>query len=453
VNPENTTIEPKIKAALAKEITYIEQTSGRVIVAYSGGLDSCVLLNLVCKFINRPIYAIHINHGLNPDAELWQDHCAQSCKILKVDYVSTNVAVSSEGSQEAAAREVRYEAFESFLEQDDLLLLAHHLNDQIETLFLKMFRGSAPFGLEGMPKHRKLGLGSIYRPLLEISQEEIRDYAEFATLNWIDDSSNQNVAFDRNFLRHKIIPLIESRWPNFKESLVKNDSSTRRVRVEMLALAKMDFENVSLCNDRLDLLALGRLSFTRQLSLIRYWFQSLHLAHIPGESMMRESLNSFFVGGDNTSPKLEWRGKVLQRFSQVLYMYDALDSSALSDSHKGKLTSDTTMIKLGNGYLTLGKLFSSGLAIEDITNLSIRRRKGGEQMAFKEQHKSLKNLFQENAIPVFLRDYWPLLFYGEELICIPAMPAWDIEAIIAPQYEAHAATANVRSFEWHLKLP
>lgn len=463
MNPENTNPEQKIKVALAKEIAYIEQTSGRVVVAYSGGLDSCVLLNLVCKFINRPIYAIHVNHGLSSDAGDWQNHCAESCETLNVDYVSIDVAVRAEGSQEAAARDARYEAFESFLKKDDLLLLAHHLNDQIETLFLKMFRGSAPFGLEGMPKHRTLGLGSIYRPLLELSQEELRQYAEFAILNWVEDGSNQNVDFDRNFLRHKVMPLIESRWPNYRETLLKNDSGTRLVRAEMLALARMDFKHASLSNDRLDLHALGKLSFTRQLNLIRYWFQCLHFEQIPGESMLREALNSFFDGGGDTSPKLEWQGKVLQRFSRVLYFYDALDLTALDvkapeDFHEEKLAPDTAMIKLANGYLVVGNLSntilaSSGLAIDDMTNLSIRKRKGSEKMDFMGRHKSLKNLFQENTMPSFLRDHWPLLFYGDELVCIPGMPAWDVEPVIAPRYKASAAKENVRYFEWHLKLP
>lgn len=447
---------------LEKEIAYIEGCSGRTIVAYSGGLDSCVLLNLICKLISKPIYAIHINHGLHADAAQWQDHCISSCIKLNVKCISKTVSVNEAGSQEAAARDARYLAFESFIEEDDVLLLAHHLDDQLETIFLKMFRGGLPFGLEGMPKTRKLGLGTLYRPLLGITQEEIQKYAQHFALEWIEDSSNQNVDFDRNFLRHNIFPLIETRWPNYRSTLLKNESGTRLVQAELLALSTLDFSEVSLSSNRLDLGALGKLSLTRQLNLLRFWFKSLGFEHFPGESMLKEALTSFISGGENANPKLEWRGKVLQRYARVLYYYDAFDVSPWEGINLEHLISNTSArpegaaketegMTLPNGFLISRECSGVGLVIDDLKNVSIRKRRGGESMEVGGQHKSLKNLFQENATPAFLRDQWPLFFLGEKLVYVPSMPAWDIAALIAPQHEVKAAAENGLHFEWHLQ--
>jgi tRNA(Ile)-lysidine synthase len=215
------------------------------VVAYSGGMDSHVLLHL-CYKLKIPVRAIHINHGLQKEADAWSKHCNKICEELNVPFFNIHVdAAATQGeSPENAARNARYEALMSELKVNECLLTAHHKDDQSETLLLQLFRGAGPAGLAAMPVVRKTGKGIHLRPLLECSRSELMQYAKENKLNWIEDPSNQNTDFDRNFVRQKIIPLIKGRWQQV-DSALEQVASQQQDSLEIIeAMAAIDLSSV-----------------------------------------------------------------------------------------------------------------------------------------------------------------------------------------------------------------
>ena len=211
------------------------RASPRWLVGFSGGLDSTALLDLLVQLSRSeqlpPLMAVHVNHGLSPNADAWQLHCEQVCRRLGVPLESRRVEVSNSGKGvEAAAREARYAVFEELLEPGGVVLLAHHLDDQVETFFLRLLRGAGTQGLSAMPANRALGRGILYRPLLEFSRDQLRDYAAQRQLEWVEDESNAQSGPKRNFLRREVLPLVEQRWP-FRLHATYDESISRMLDV------------------------------------------------------------------------------------------------------------------------------------------------------------------------------------------------------------------------------
>ncbi len=190
------------------------------LLAYSGGLDSSVLLHAASVVAHQRgigLRALHINHQLSEHAQRWQMHCEQQCAQLGVECLSVVVDVVNVGEGlEAAARAARYAVFSEQLRDQEQLLLAHHLDDQAETLLLRLMRGAGPAGLGAMQATRALAAGTLNRPLLALARASLETYAAQHTLSWVEDESNASLNFDRNFLRHQIMPQLQQRWPGFR---------------------------------------------------------------------------------------------------------------------------------------------------------------------------------------------------------------------------------------------
>ncbi|NLC09122.1 MAG: tRNA lysidine(34) synthetase TilS, partial [Gammaproteobacteria bacterium] len=186
-------------------------------VAFSGGLDSTVLLHILATQIppsSRPaLRAVYIHHGLQQAAEDWPAHCQSVCEQLGVALSVIKIKVAQQASVEQAARNARYAAYAEHLQPEELLLMAQHQDDQAETLLFRLLRGSGVTGLQAIPRQRALGQAHLLRPLLGIARQELEDYAQQHQLNWVEDPSNAEEYFDRNFLRRQIIPLLKQRWP------------------------------------------------------------------------------------------------------------------------------------------------------------------------------------------------------------------------------------------------
>ena len=194
------------------------EPASRWLVAFSGGIDSTVLLHALSGSrapLQAEIIAIHVDHGLHPDSRQWAMHCQQFAEQLEVPYISKRITVDDElrSGPEAAARQARYAVLQTLLIDGDCLLSAHHEEDQAETLLLSLMRGSGPAGLAGIGAAQEFGQGRLLRPLLGVSGEAIQDYAQRHELSWIEDPSNADTRFDRNFLRREIMPRLASRWP------------------------------------------------------------------------------------------------------------------------------------------------------------------------------------------------------------------------------------------------
>ncbi|MEX2367214.1 MAG: tRNA lysidine(34) synthetase TilS, partial [Pseudohongiellaceae bacterium] len=195
-------------------------------VAYSGGMDSHVLLHLMVRLLpsqERRLRALHINHGISPHAADWQSHCQQTCSDLGIPFQAVSVSLDADGtdSLETRARKARYRVFADRLGPGDYLFLAHHLDDQIETMLFRLLRGTGLKGLAGMPVSRPLGAGQLYRPLLALARDELEQYAIEHRLQWIEDDSNARADYDRNYLRLKVLPLLEKRWPGYKNNWLR----------------------------------------------------------------------------------------------------------------------------------------------------------------------------------------------------------------------------------------
>ena len=199
----------------------------RYYVAFSGGLDSQVLLHALAQLrreLAAPVAAVHIHHGLSPNADRWAAQCDAACAALaipcEVRHVQARHAAGE--SREAAARAARYAAFAQILDTDDMLLTAHHQDDQAETLLLMLLRGAGVAGLAGMPAWRGLGRGRLARPLLSLSRQTLRDYALRCGLRWIEDESNFDTSLHRNFLRHEVLPRLREAWPAADRTLARS---------------------------------------------------------------------------------------------------------------------------------------------------------------------------------------------------------------------------------------
>ncbi|HSP01681.1 MAG TPA: tRNA lysidine(34) synthetase TilS, partial [Thioalkalivibrio sp.] len=223
--------------------------ASRLVVAFSGGLDSHVLLHALAALCGEGFYelhAIHIHHGLNSQADAWADHCARVCRDLDVglEVIAVNARAARGESPEAAARAARYQALASCMKEGDGLLTAHHRRDQAETLLLQLLRGAGSAGLAAMPRWQPLGSGWHGRPLLDVSREAIEDYARERDLHWIEDNSNLDARFDRNLLRQQVMPLLRARWQGVDETLARAAAHQAEGLGLLGDLARQDLEQI-----------------------------------------------------------------------------------------------------------------------------------------------------------------------------------------------------------------
>ncbi len=284
-------------------------------VAFSGGLDSHVLLDLlVCAVANMPgfqIGALHIHHGISRFADVWAAHCEKICLDYKLPFkvLSVNGKVTDGSSPEAVAREARFAAFSHFfnqnVDQNQALLLAHHQTDQAETILLRLLRGSGPLGLGGIRSKVLLGKGELIRPLLAVSKEVILAYATQKKLNWIEDDSNQDTRFDRNFLRREIMPLLKARWPHAVHSITRGGALCFEAAMASEAIAAEDLENVKgLVADSLSVSSLVALGRFRRWGVIRCWLQGLGHA-LPSRAHMERIDREVLMAKSGAKPRLK----------------------------------------------------------------------------------------------------------------------------------------------------
>lgn len=279
----------------------------KVWVAYSGGLDSHVLLDLARKtFSNDKISAIHIHHGLSPNADGWVEHCEKVCSNLQIPLTVlwVDARVTDGSSPEEVAREARLKAFEEILQENECLLLGHHEEDQAETILLRLFRGAGPLGLSGMPEKGKLGKGEFIRPLLGISKENILEYARAQKLEWIEDESNFDSRFDRNFLRHEILPQLKARWPRVLRSVGRSGDLCLETATAVQVLAMQDIQRTKGEDATLSVSRLLELDPIRRKGVIRYWLQTLDFA-LPSRDHMERIDREVLLAKPGSHPRLK----------------------------------------------------------------------------------------------------------------------------------------------------
>lgn len=405
-----------------------------VVVALSGGLDSVVLLHALVELraqskINLQLRAFHINHHLQAQANIWQQFCADLCKQLSVDFSSTEVEISTQSGVENAAREARYRAFEKTLSAGEILLLAHHRDDQMETLLLRLMRGSGSRGLSGIPRSRQLGKGSLLRPLLEFDRQDLQRYAEDAQLKWMEDQSNQDEKYDRNYCRHRLLPLIESRWPGYRESWGKAALLAEESESLMQDLARLDLALAA--TDSISVVKIDKLlalSDARRRNLLRYWLATLDFAEL-GWNRLQQLSKELLQSGTNT--RFIATDFQLRRYKNGLYVLQA-GKAVVGDINKtSELSWNPVKVAAlnlpNNGSLSCTQLSCiddavQGLALTSCTDLKIKYRQGGESCRLVGRPtKSLKKILQEVEMEPWWRTRLPLLYKDESLVCIPGI--------------------------------
>lgn len=396
----------------------------RWLVAYSGGLDSTVLLHSLVRVmgdlnLSVPVIAIHVHHNLSPLADDWLAHCGSTCAALEIGFIGERVELNSPGgSLENAAREARYAAFEKYLQAGDGLLMAHHLDDQAETLLLRLMRGSGPGGLAAMAPERPLAEGTLFRPWLSTSRAEIEVQAASFGLSWIEDDSNQSREFDRNYLRHEVMPLLQQRWPGFAERWHQSAHLCRQSQELINQVAAQDLQRAAPRAERkgysLDQRVLNSLDTFRRGNVLRFWLEGLGI-DLPDAAQLNQIEAQLFLDRSDTRAVVSWGRNRLSCHRQRLYCFEA----ARRPVPQALPWSGSEPLIWGDWQLTLVAVDEGGFAIAP-SGFTVRQRSGGErcQPQWRQHSQTLKKLLQESGLEPWLRDQVPLLQVGGEIVAV-----------------------------------
>ncbi len=393
-------------------------------VAFSGGLDSTVLLSLLAaaRALDSDLpelRAIHVNHGLQAEADSWAGHCQRFCQPLNIPLEVVSASVTCDGKGlEAAARRARYRVFEACLGEGEVLLSAHHQDDQVETLLLRLLRGAGPDGLGAMPAERALGRGRLVRPLLDVPRAVLQDYVQQQGLKYIDDPSNADTALDRNFLRHDILPRIARRWPGYRATLSRSASHMRDAARDLDAAVAEVRRCQSVMGDPglvlVDLLALSDSLAGRAL---RCWLIELGQPQAPDAASVMELLRQL-RSKSSAGARFRVGALALGQFRDGLYALPELDEFRPPDDVP--VTPGQVLELSGLGELWLDNVTTGGLRLAPQDALHWRWRAGGERchLPGRAGSRSLKNLLHEAAVPPWWRQRVPLLYCGDELLAV-----------------------------------
>lgn len=399
-------------------------------LAYSGGLDSSVLLHLIYRALthhkvshhdarglktlppqlsDKPLTVLHINHQISCHASEWEAHCQRTARGYGFHCVVKHVELKNRGGGlEKAARSARYEAFDQCLEPSHLLLMAHHRNDQAETILFRLMRGTGIKGLQGIAACRPMKTGMLYRPLLNYDREWLQRYAEKYQLNWVDDESNQNRDFDRNFLRHEILPKLLQRWPSALKKINELADQMQTAEVLLEEYASLDLQACEYRKEKLGssitLPLFKNLSANRQFYMIRYWV-SVQQYPMPEQRHLAQ-LADLLGAKESSNPVLSWRGAQLCRFGGRIYLVPPVKTSQVRAAATNWDTDRT--VRLGD-FRVSSRLSTQGFPPG---HYFIGFRQGAERSHphFRRHSQRLKKLFQEVQIEPWLRDVVPLVY-------------------------------------------
>ncbi len=430
--------------AILQEISQHMSSDGRVCIAYSGGLDSTVLLHLVSQshFADRA-FALHINHQLSAHSDDWEKHCSDTAKVFGVMFESQKVIVASTGKGvEQDAREKRYVALSSALGTNDLLLFAHHQNDVTETFMFRVMRGAGLTGLQAIPRVRSLdsGKGNLLRPLLGCTRVELLQYAEDKELAWVDDESNEDTRFDRNFLRHELFPVLSSRWNNAEEKIGQSVAHLSEASALLDEYGKQDLDLCECKRERLgESISIERMaafSEARQKHIIRVWCQGLGYS-LPGRAQLAK-LSEVLHARADAQPKLQWGRCALRRYGGRLYLSPLIDILG----RKGMSLALNQRVHIGeNGEYVHCSASAPG---EVSQPLSLRFRSGQErcQPKGRAHSQTLKKLLQEYRLEPWFRDMVPLIYLGDELVAVGDLFVCDSPAHLPPDFSVSWALSS-----------
>lgn len=388
-------------------------------------MDSHVLLHCMAILAREQPYtvrAIHINHGLSQNANDWEAHCTRVCHNLSIDIILRQVTVSAPGEgPESAARRARYAAITRELGEGQVLLTAHHRRDQVETFILQLMRGSGTPGLAAMSMLRSLPPGWLLRPFLHMDQSILLDYAEKQQLRWVCDPSNEDTHYNRNYVRHRVLPVLRQRWPAAEEVIERCSRHLSEAAELADMLAKHDLEGAQVGDiHALDLSAYVTLPIIRRKNLLRFWIKN-YCGTVPPATELEQISHVLAEAGQDANPLMEWNNIQIRRYRDRAYILPALPPVP------GSLQLEWDMqapLQLPLGILKTDSEAGVSVAGKQVT---VSFRSGGERIrpAGRGHTHTVKKLLQEAGIPPWLRDYLPMLHIDGKLVLVPGVCLTD----------------------------
>lgn len=457
--PGRTRVSTDLLAVVSDVFHGIVKRDDHVAVGFSGGIDSVVLLDLLQRLAVRRhlrLSAIHVNHQISPNAGTWATFCRKLCRERGIALTVAKATVPRGNSLEAAARAARYDVFVN--QRADFVVLAHNQDDQAETVLLQLLRGAGVKGLAAMPVERKarvmaagLNPGSrnkgattvdaptILRPLLGVPRSVIETYARIRRLKWIEDESNDDVYFARNFVRHEVLPVIARRFPAYRSTLARAARNLAAAAQILEQMAAVDGTAAGIDRGTLSVEALRAMPVARAQNLLRY-FLTRHGVAMPSARRLEEALRQAVTAKRDAGVSIEFEGATLKRFDGRLYLLrpGGVLPAALARRWLGE--SELPLPELG-GVLSMTRCRGSGISLAKLLagEVTVRVRQGKErlQLDSRRPRRSLKNLLQELRIPPWERDRLPLLFCADDLVWAPGIG-------IAAPYQAKRGEAAIR---------
>lgn len=394
-----------------------------VCAGFSGGVDSAVLLDLLArdsKRDGRRLTAVHVHHGLSPNADRWTAACEAFCaeRGIPLDVVRVKVDRRAKGGLEAAAREARYAVYAK--RPEPFVALAHHLDDQAETVLLQLLRGTGLKGVAAMPAMRTMAGSQVtlYRPLLAIPRRAIVEYAREAKLHWVEDESNDSSVQDRNYLRREIAPLLEARFPGWRQALGRFARHAAEADAMLDAQAAIDG-----ANEPESFTLQAGLSAPRRANALRAFLAARGLA-MPSEARLDEMARQLYGARADARVRIEHDGVLITRHRGAARIERNLprEAAAWCVEWHGEARIE---LGEGRGQVRFERERGAGIDASCIAEGHWRfmSRAGGERirLAAQGRTRTLKNLLQERSIPAWQRDHLPLLFRGTELVWVPGI--------------------------------
>jgi tRNA(Ile)-lysidine synthase len=452
-----------VAAHVAARLGTVLKAGDRLLIGLSGGIDSIVLLDILARLRKRrrfELHALHVNHQLSPNAARWARFCRSACRERQVECRVAKVHVARGNSVERAAREARYAAL--LKARSDYVVLAHNADDQAETVLLQLLRGAGVKGLAAMPFLRRsadsartlpgnllsgrhaspLMAPSIIRPLLTVSRAQIEGYAQRRKLVWIEDESNEDPAYQRNWLRHEILPFLATRVPGYRTTLTRAANHFAEADALLDDLGRVDAGD-SLTSGTISLDRLQRLSEARAKNVLRVIIAARGWP-MPQAERLHEALRQALSARGDAKVRVELGGCQLRRHRDMLHLLPARADPGVPSVVTWRGETELVLPSLG-GVLSMTPRRGKGIRVEPLRSevVTIRGRAGGERLQCDADHprRTVKNLLQEAGVPAWERARLPFIYCGNTLVCIPGLGVHHLyqasaeEAAISPTWQ------------------
>lgn len=362
----------------------------RYVIAYSGGVDSQVLLHAFAKIVPEKVVAFHVNHGISDNAQTWQDFCSSTAQTLSVDFKFEKFNLLGESNLEDKARKARYGAFESVMNERTVLVTGHHMDDQVETFMLNLMRGAGLDGLSSMPEIKSFGNGFHGRPFLSIGKEELTEYALSLGLQWVEDESNKDSTYDRNFIRNEVVPLLKTRWKNTTTSICNSVEHIQNAKEYIDNNVKM-FDTTA---NTISIKALQEVNDYEQIQIVRKWVAN-HIGQSASQNMLNTIFHEIIPARDDAKMKWEQKNYFITRYNGLLHFVKKEKSVYDIDS--------------------LLKMAGFNIPVSEVV---VKNRVCGAIIKQGSIHKDVKKLFSEMKVPTWLREDMPFIYHKDELISV-----------------------------------